>query len=316
MLVILSVIFILVQISLHGDFQTAFLVDYVSRTGAELSGNLRFVFYPVISGFVAAVLLFSVHLFARRDRVNLLNIVILAGTLLLFFAMGSRNLLLWSFSAAVTILLSKLRYNQIVFFTVGIYVFAVLFAYYRNNGLLSYLSGNIDQLYTPLLWAYFDPLIHEFGSSFRTFSLILGNPVAEQQLSNAPYGLLESFFMNQLPSFLKPSDFISFTDYTSLLFAARGEGIGSSPMIEAHLSGLSSLLALVLLLVFAYWPAYHLRHWPALRFFTYVLVVALSFNVWRIGSAEILKMFGSSVVAMFIIAKICDFRVLQFNEVR
>ena len=114
---------------------------------------------------------------------------------------------------------------------------------------------------------------------------------------------------------MKPSDFISFTNYISLLFAEPGEGIGSSPMTEAYLSSMGSLASLALFLTFVYWPAFYLRRWPALSFFTYALAVAVSFNIWRIGSAEILKMFASSAVALYVLAKVCRFRVFLFRTI-
>ena len=190
----------------------------------------------------------------------------------------------------------------------------MLFAYVRNNGLLAYLTGSIDQLHDQLSWEYFDPMIHEFGSSYRTFTTITSNQMAGQILDQAPYGQLPSFFLNQLPSFLKPSDFISFTDYISLIFAKEGEGIGSSPMTEAHLSDMASVLSLAFISIVIYWPAYYLRRWPALRFFTYTLTVAVCFNIWRIGSAELLKMFISNVIALLFLASVCGFRVLSFGS--
>jgi hypothetical protein len=84
-------------------------------------------------------------------------------------------------------------------------------------------------------------------------------------------------------------------------------------MTEAHLSGMVSLVSLAIVLTVVYWPAYYLRRWPSLSFFTYALAVAVCFNVWRIGSAEILKMFASSAVALFVLAKVCGFRVLSFR---
>jgi hypothetical protein len=309
-MVLTAISFILTQITLYGDFTTAFIIAYTERTGVELSGGIRYIFYPVTIAFISMVLLLSTHLYLRRDRINFINLTILTSSILIFSALGSRNLLLWSFSAVLGLFISKLRYRYIFLLVIAMYLVAVVFAYGRNNGLIAYWTGAIDQLYGQLTWDYFDPMIHEFGSSYRTFVTVNS---AEQELQNAPYSQLSSFILNQLPSFMKPSNFISFTDYISLKFAEPGEGIGSSPMTEAYLSSMLSLVSLTVVLTVVYWPAYYFRRWPSLSFFTYALAVAVCFNVWRIGSAEILKMFASSAVALFVLAKVCGFRVLSFR---
>jgi hypothetical protein len=314
-IILVATIFVVTQVAFYGDFTTAFIVAYTERTGIELSGGMRFVFYPVTTAFISMVLLFTVHLYARRDRINIINVTVVMGSVLIFSALGSRNLLLWGFSGLLALVISRLRYRTILLLIIGIYMFAVFFAFARNNGLIAYLAGSIDHLYDQLSWVYFDPVIHEFGSSYRTFNLIASDANAEQQLTHAPYGQLASFFINQLPSFIKPSDFISFTDYISLMFAERGEGIGSSPMTEAYLSGMASLASLAIFSTLVYWPAFYIRRWPALCLFTYALAVAVCFNVWRIGSAEILKMFLSGAVALFVLAKACGFRVLLFRTI-
>lgn len=314
-IILAAVSFVVTQIAFYGDFTTAFIVAYTERSGAQFSGGIRFIFYPVTTAFSSLVLLLTIHLYLRRDRITIFNLIILVTSVLIFSALGSRNLLLWSFSAVLVIFISKLRYRQILLLVLGMYLVAVLFAYARNNGLVGYLTGNIDQLYDKLTWEYFDPMVQEFGSSYRTYNLIASDPFAEQQLSHAPYGQLTSFLINQLPSFMKPSDFISFTDYISLNLAEPGEGIGSSPMTEAYLSDMTALASLAIFTVLVYWPAFYFRRWPALSFFTFSLAVAVSFNVWRIGSAEILKMFGSTVVALLFLAKICGFKVLSFRTV-
>jgi len=308
-MVLTAVSFVVTQIAFYGDFTTAFVVGYMERAGVEASGGIRLIFYPITTAFFSMVLLFTTHLYARRDRINIGSLSILIVSVFIFSALGSRNLLLWSFSAVLALFISKLRYRHILSLVFAMYLLAVLFAFIRNQGLIAHLAG--DQVASELSWDYFDPMVHEFGSSYRTFSILYQENNA---LDNAPYGLLTSFFVNQLPSFMKPSNFISFTDYISLMYAAPGEGIGSSPMTEAHLSGMLSLISLIVVLAVVYWPAYYLRRWPAFRLFTYALAVAVSFNFWRIGSAEVLKMFGSSVVVLLVLAKSCGFRVSRFRS--
>lgn len=305
--------YIAVQLAVYGDFKTAFIVAYTERTGVSLSGGFQFIFYPITSAVTVLILLLSVHLYGRRDRINIITASTLVTTVLLFAAIGSRNLLLWSFSGVLALFISRLRFGSIFLLVPALYFFAVLFAYLRNNGFFALLSGDIDHLYTSLSLEYFDPIVHEFGSSFRTFNL-LDNSSAMSEIDQAPYGLFTSFILNQLPSFLKPVDFISFTNYISLRFAPPGEGIGSSPMTEIILSQGTSLFALCTIAVIFHWPAYFLRGLPALSFFTYCLVVAISFNIWRIGSAEILKMFASNVVLLMLFGRFCGARVLYFGK--
>jgi len=314
-IILAAAIFVVTQCVYYGDFTKAFIVAYTERTGVEQSDGINFLLYPITTAFTSIVLLFTIHLYARPDRINIFNLASLIVSVLIFSALGSRNLLLWSLSALLALFLSRMRYRTILLLVVGIYIFAVLFAYARNAGLVAYLSSSIDQLTYELHWEYFDPVIHEFGSSYRTFNLIESDSNAAQYLINhAPYGQFTSFFINLLPSFMKPSGFISFTNFISLSYAVPGEGIGSSPMTEAYLSSMASLASLSIVLALAFWPGYYFSRCSALSFFTYVLAVAVCFNVWRIGSAEILKMLMSSVVTLFILAKVCGFRVLLFKR--
>ena len=304
-----------VQIAVHGNFYTAFIIAYTERTGTALAGGLRYVVYPMTSAITVLISLLSIYVYTRVDRLNAITLSTLVMAIVIFGAIGSRNLLLWSFSGVLALFISRLRYGNIFLLVLGLYVSAVIFAYLRNNGFLLFLTGHIEHLYLPISFKYFDPIIHEFGSAFRTFSL-LNNNEAIDQLNQAPYGIFSSFVLNQLPSYFKPTDFITMTNYISSQFAPVGEGIGSSPMTEINLSGGMSLLLLCTLAVFFYWPAYYLRWFPSLRFFSYSLIVAVSFNVWRIGSAEILKMFASNLVLLLLIGGAVGVRVLYFGKVR
>jgi hypothetical protein len=224
--------------------------------------------------------------------------------------LGSRNILLWSLSGVIALVVSNRKYQTISLLVVFLYIVAVLFAYARNNGLVAYIVGISDGLYTPLLLEYFDPIVHEFGSSYRTFSTII---YGKETLANAPYGQLSSFFINLLPSFLKPADFVTFTNYISLNYAPQGEGIGSSPMTEAHLSNMASIIGLIVVLMVVYWPAYYSRKYHEIRLFSYLLVIAVGFNIWRIGSAEIVKMFLSNIVVLIVLAKVLGIKVFHLR---
>lgn len=307
------ILFIALQISTYGGFRAAFVASYIERTGTVLEGGLRFVFYPMSSALTVLILILSMYLYIRRDRINLITACTLSTAIIVFAALGSRNLLLWSLSGALGLIISRSSIRSILLSIPFLYFVAVLFAYFRNTGVISLLFGDIDYLATPLTFEYFDPLIHEFGSSFRTFSL-MDSGLAKSQMAQAPYGIFLSFVLNQLPSFLKPDDFISFTEYISYILAERGEGLGSSPMTELNFSRGTSLFALATLGALIYWPVFYLRGFAALRLASCSLFVAVSFNVWRIGSAEILKMFISSVIVFLLIKRLAGVRTIFFGR--
>lgn len=307
---IAAVGFFWIQILVYGNFTRAFILAYTERTGVDIQGTVRFLFYPMTTILNGLVALFTLYLYVRTDRRNIVNISILICSIIMLVLLGSRNILLWSLSGVMAVFISNKRYQSIFLLVIFLYLFAVLFAYARNNGLVAYFAGIADGLYTPLLFEYFDPIVHEFGSSYRTFSSVY---YGKDYLDNAPYGLLTSFFINQLPSFLKPSDFMTFTNYISLIYAPEGEGIGSSPMTEAHLSNMLSIFGFLVVLVAVYWPAYYSRRYPELRLFTYLLVIAVGFNIWRIGSAEIMKMFLSNVVVFILLARILGVKVFRLR---
>jgi hypothetical protein len=306
LLLVAGVLFVLIQLQLYGDYERAFVVAYTDRTGATLTGILQYVYYPVTLIYVSTLLLYTTYLYSNRKRVNIANSVVILCSLLLLSAMGSRNLLLWSLSGLMCGIVSKTKYRNLILLVILLYLLSVLFAYVRNNGLLLFLLGRIDYLYTDITWQYFDPLAHEFGSAYRTFKEVT---IFRDSLVSAPYGIMSSIVYNQLPSFLKPTDFVSFTNYMSYILADPGEGIGSSPMTEAYLSNMQSLPFIAGLAILVYWPAYYMHRWPRLTLISYSLVIAVSFNVWRIGSAEILKMYLSSVLVTMVLAWVCKYNV-------
>ena len=142
-MVLTAVSFIVTQIEYYGDFTTAFIVGYMERAGVVRSSGIRFIFAPIAVTFISMVLLLTIHLYARRDRINIGSLSLLAGSVFIMSALGSRNLLLWSFSAVFALFISKLRYLHILLLIVALYLVAVLFAYVRNQDLIAQKSfGN------------------------------------------------------------------------------------------------------------------------------------------------------------------------------
>ncbi|MGJ7914624.1 hypothetical protein ACI48D_03985 [Massilia sp. LXY-6] len=303
------VLYITVQIAQYGDFTSAFVVSYNDRVG-DIQGPIRFIFYPVTTLFTALTFVFATHLYANKFARSWLKVLLLLISIFLISALGSRNILLWCLSGVLALVLSRLKYRYIFMMPFAFYLFAVLFAFIRNTGLLSVLLGK-DEIVEGLSWIYFDPIIHEFGSSYRTFELIHSNSSAIEELSNAPYGQVLSFFINQFPSFLKPVDFISFTEYISKLYAPPGEGIGSSPMTEALTSYGGSLFLVLGLAAMFFWPAYYLKRGRCISFVAIAMSMALFLNIWRIGSAEVFKMYISFVVVIFAIQPLIGLRLTR-----
>jgi hypothetical protein len=309
-MLIVTTAYLLLQYSLYGDFTTAFFIPYRDRSGFALTGIFTNIYYPLTVCYTSVIFLFAIFLWGKKEKVTLLDLAFLAFSVVIFALLGSRNLLLWGFSAIAALFITKLRDHIIFLLVLILYIAAVLFAYFRNSGIVGFLLGNIDHLYYTPEFDYFDPLIHEFGSPYQAFELIYNS---KNIIDDAPYGLLESFFINQLPSFLKPKDFISFTEYLSFRFAAPGEGIGSSPMTEAYFSNFFTLAFFILILTFIKWPTSHSKKYKTLKFFTYCLAVAVIFNIWRIGSAEVFKMFLSNITILLLLSYIFRFRLISFS---
>lgn len=311
--VVAVLLYIAVQIAHYGDFTSAFIVSYTDRTGVEVGGPIKFIFYPVTTLFTALTFVFAMHLYVDSSRRSIVKIILLLVSLFLISALGSRNILLWCLSGVLALVISRLKFRYVFLLPAVFYLFAVLFAFIRNTGLLSVILGR-DEVAEALSWIYFDPNIHEFGSSYRAFELIRSNSGAIEELLNAPYGQVSSFFVNQLPSFLKPEGFISFTEYISKLYAPPGEGIGSSPMLEALTSDGVSLCLLLGLAALFFWPIYYLKNGRCLSFTAVSLSIALFFNIWRIGSAEVFKMYISFVVIVFAIQPLIGLRLTRLSS--
>lgn len=306
--------YIAVQIAHYGDFTSAFVVSYTDRTGVEIEGPIKFIFYPITTLFIAITSVYALHLYTEKSARSWWKVLLLVISMFLISALGSRNILLWCLSGVLALIISRLKFRYVCMLPMAFYLFAVLFAFIRNTGLLAVILGT-DEISEGLSWIYFDPNIHEFGSSYRAFEIIRSNSAAIEELSNAPYGQVSSFFINQLPSFLKPADFISFTEYISKLYAQPGEGIGSSPMLEALTSNGASLFLLLGLAAMFFWPAYYLQRGRGISFTALSLSIALFFNVWRIGSAEVYKMYISFVVVIFAIQPIIGLRLTRLTGV-
>lgn len=300
-------LFISINIALYGSFQKAFIDSYISRTGVDFSGPIALIFYPILVLFTSSLSIYSISILTSKRRI--LDLVLLSLSILTIFALGSRNILLWSLSGVALFFISKVKTKSLIFFLFGIYFFTIFFAYMRNTGIISMLTkSDFNSIKAPDK-TYYDPLIHEFGSSYRTFDMVLNSFFP---LSNSPYGLKESYILNILPSFLKPTEFITQTNYISQILAEPGEGLGNSPMTELLINGTSALIFFLLNILIVIYPAFYLsKKSPTFSFLSLSLLIAFSFNIWRIGSPEILKMYLSSLLSISFVAFLSRFRVLK-----
>lgn len=305
--------FMVMQVSIYSSFEAAFVSAYTERAGIEPEGGLRFLFSPLLMIFLACLFLCLLALVATGRKLNWLLILATIGATAFVFGLGSRNSLLWGYSGVLALWVSRLRYRNILIMAVSLYLGAVLFAYVRNNAVLAFVFG-IGDIVAPLTANYFNPIIHEFGSSYRLYDMINSDPYANTVSHSAPYGLTDSLFYNMLPLAWKPDGFISFTNYLSQVYANVGEGVGSSPMTEFFFSDGWSLAMIALVIALTCWPPMYLRSFPFYRFACVGLSAAIYFNFWRIGTAELLKMFYSFVVAFMLLKWLVDVRVVESSK--
>lgn len=309
LMVFATLAFATMQITVYSSFEAAFVSAYTERAGIAPEGGLRFLFAPLLMVFLACLFLCSMFMRTGSDRrLNWLLLGSMAVATALVFGLGSRNSLLWGYSGLLAVLVSRLRYRSIVLAAVSLYLMAVTFAYVRNNAVVAYLVGVAD-LTAPLTLDYFNPIIHEFGSSYRLFEMISSDPYSSVVAHSAPYGLAESLYLNMLPLAWKPDDFVSFTGYLSRVYAQLGQGVGSSPMTEILFSGGWSLAMVALVVGLINWPPLYLTGMPWYRFVCVGASIAIYFNFWRIGTAELLKMYFSFVVTLFAVGYLVGLRV-------
>jgi hypothetical protein len=309
LMMLATLAFATMQVSVYSSFEAAFVSAYTERAGIAPEGGLRFLFAPLLMVFLACLFLCSIFMRSKRGgRLNWLLLVSMTVATALVFGLGSRNSLLWGYSGLLAVLVSRLRYRSIFLVAVSLYLMAVSFAYVRNNAVLAYFLGVTD-ITAPLTLDYFNPIIHEFGSSYRLFEMISSDPYSHVVAHSAPYGLAESLYLNMLPLAWKPDDFVSFTGYLSRVYAQLGQGVGSSPMTEMLFSGGWSLAMVALVVALINWPPQYLHGMPWYRFVCVGASIAIYFNFWRIGTAELLKMYFSFAVTLFAVGYVVGLRI-------
>jgi hypothetical protein len=258
---------------------------YIDRTGIEVSGiqagfklSLALIFSTVFCSLLTWDLIFN----QKKKLISILFLLIFAGT---FILMGSRNYLLWSFSPGLIFIVNKYSKRRILIVYIGIIVFSMLFAAYRNAE-----KGDILSTIVNLDINYFDPIIHEYGTSFRVFKwLIIEHASMPGYRFYTPYS---TAFINLLPSILKPADFMTFSTALSYYNANAGEGLGNSPIAEyAYALYFPAVFIQVLPIFFIILllRVNNLKKTNSMKVFALSFFSVLAFNFWRIGFAEIMK---------------------------
>jgi hypothetical protein len=288
------------KVSVYGSFEAAFIASYNERTGIDIKGIERVLFAPLGVFFTASLFVYSVSIASTKSKFRSIHAAILSMGLVIALSTGSRNLLLFSLCGVLAIFISRLRCIYVVLVPIMVYCVSVLLVMLRNHGIVLLLNGEASISYFE--FDYFNPAIHEYFTTYNVYRVAIENG-ADSSLSAAPYGLYSSFVYNVLPYALKPSDFISFSEYYSLLYAPPGEGIGSSPVLELFLSNYLSLPLLFFVLFIIFTFQRNLKK-NFLKFTLISLSIAFSFNFWRIGTAENFKMFLSYLIAILIVYKI------------
>jgi hypothetical protein len=299
---VLFILLAAILLAIYGSFQAAIISSYTSRTGVELSGYISYIYYPLLMFSVSYVsLVLSIAIFvssANRKRIPLLIIVGLF--LLVFLTSGNRNLVLWSIAVPLALFVGKAPvWKTIGLVSLMVFV-SILMAAFRNYG----IEGIASFKFPP--FEYWNPIVHEYGTSYRLYDLIVNNDIIISGFEDP----LESYLngiQNLLPSVLKPSEYVSFSTALSRQYASNGEGLGNSPVAEviynwylpAFFIQVLPVILVVILASLQTKTAGHYRYlfMAYLRLASLGALIIVSFNFWRIGFSELIKIELSYIFA-------------------
>ena len=107
---------------------------------------------------------------------------------------------------------------------------SVIMAAMRNNGV-----GSIENFTFPE-FEYWNPIIHEYGTTYHIYNLIINQEKVIQGYEVFGQSYLDTF-INLLPSNMKPEGFISYSNAISQQYGVNGEGLGNSPVSEVIYNG-------------------------------------------------------------------------------
>lgn len=317
---LLLYIFLIVSLLvIYGSFQAAIISSYTSRTGVELTGPISFLYYPLLSFSVAYVsLVLALSLFSDGSKAKRIPLLILAFFfMLVFLSSGNRNLVLWSIAVPLALFVGKAPAWKTIGLVSLLFFVSILMASFRNYGI-----GNIVSFTFPP-FEYWNPIVHEYGTSYRLYDLIVNNGIIIRNFENPLQSYLNGV-LNLLPSALKPSDYISFSTALSSQFGSQGEGLGNSPVAEViynwYLPALFIQVAPIILLVFLAslkqsgkrTRLYHVMIW--LRLASLGALIIASFNFWRIGFSELIKIEMSYIIAFVLCGLLSERRTRKVNN--
>lgn len=274
--------FILAKSSHYGGFDKAFLVSYTERTGYGDSSIVN-LFTFLLVGF-SSILTFYTYINFKLYGKYSINILLVLFVILIFVIGGNRNLVLFILSITFSFIILRSSFNKILTFFILIYFLLVMVSWIRNFGLLMLLDGSVAL--PPL--NYFDPSVHEFGTSANVYAIY------ESSTINFKYTLPSSYFfifINLFSSIANEFNILSFSDKFSLVFANNGEGLGMSPVVEVLYSNGFGLPIQFLPFFIPFFIALRIsRNNIFLSMLFFGLSLVASFNLWRIDFSVVLKL--------------------------
>ena len=273
--------FIVVKTSLYGSFDNAFFTSYTSRTGHNSSGIFNVVMFLLV-GNTALLLLICYLNWTFYRSFSIFSFLFLISTIFFLIIGGNRNLVLFVISCTLCFWVLSSTTKKIFFGFMSLYILMVLVAWFRNFGFSMLIDGSIS---FPSL-NYFDPSVHEFGTSANVYSIYMSS-------YNLNYPLHSSYFfiiINLIPNFASSFGVVSFSDYFSIVHANNGEGLGMSPVVEIIYNSGYGLFIQFLPLFIPFFIAVRLLKSNILvsMIFFGVSLIA-SFNLWRIDFSVVLK---------------------------
>ncbi|MBP9742725.1 MAG: hypothetical protein KBD37_05125 [Burkholderiales bacterium] len=295
-------------ITIYGSVQAALFASYIMRTGVEIPGTIKYIFYPVLTSATVYVSIGTSIMIIRKNELvpaHFIIILIFIAILAVFAISGNRNLILWSISTPVAIFIGRSKLVTILILTSVMIFASYIMAIARNIG-----AENIARFSMPVFEAW-NPMGQEFSTTYRIFR-VLDSEDMQINGYELPFSSYVLGIVNFLPSFAKPDDYKSFSNAISSQLGEHGEGLGNSPVGEVSYNGifpaiLIQILPFILVLKFIWNNPFSRKYVNMDNLLKMALLgslVIMSFNFWRIGFAELVKIVLSYIVAYLIIGSI------------
>ena len=302
-------------IKIYGSLENAFFISYGSRTGVAPTGLVKIIFYPVLSVSTSYVSIVLVNLTSIKDMQKtfsaICSYVIAFCIILIFVVSGNRNLILWSLGLPLAVFIGRSKFITIFLLTNLLIFLSILLAAERGLGF-----NNIENFQIPK-FEYWNPMGHEYSTTYRMFAVLENSNLVISGYDYPLSSYLEGA-INFLPSFLKPDNYQSFSDRISTQLGSNGEGLGNSPVGEVYYNGIFPAIVIQIMPFYLVLVFLKILKKNSLRanfsnLFKMSLLASLiimSFNFWRIGFAELVKIIISYNIGYII----CGFLAFKKNK--